>query len=185
MEVSITVDIFKFKKYMEAWYKASDVILDSGSRALYDFLVEYHSRIDWKESHWFPGMRSGDFARQVVEGWQPPTRSGNVIEIRNTFGLLNWKIKGGVITPRRASHLTIPLISEARGFPVAVFSAGTGQRLFRVGRALCRKIGGKVEAVYALSLGVKQYPYPNAMPTGGAMRTVVRSAAKETAKMIE
>lgn len=163
--------------------------LDKAGEFLYDYLVEFHSRTDWREGAWFPGVKEGEFAKKVVEGWQPPTHSGNRVEIRNNFGLLRWKTTGGVITPKRASHLTIPLIPEARGRSVKEFhEASGGQRLFRPGRtgmALCRKIGEKIEAVYALSLGVKQRPYPDAMPGKFETAQAVRASLREAFEAIE
>jgi hypothetical protein len=180
MEVTVRVDIEKFKKYQDAMAQMPDTVRENAAQALWEFLVDFHENTDWKEDHWFPGGRSGEFAKKVVEGWQPPRRSGGVIQIQNTFGLLTWKTTGGVITPQRATHLTIPLIPAARGKLVAEYSSG-GNKLFRAGDALCRKIGKKIEAVYALSLGVRQNPYPKAMPTQGQMNQVVREAAKATA----
>jgi len=177
MEFKVNLNLSRAKSTMEALKKFPEEILDGGSQAIYDYLVEYHSRIDWREGNWFAGPGSGEFQKSVVEGWQPPVRSGNTITIKNTFGLLSWKTTGGIITPRRATHLTIPLISEARHRSVAEFRASTGDRLFRAGDALCRKIGKKIEAVYALSLGVKQNPYPNALPSKHDLWEVIRGVA--------
>jgi hypothetical protein len=184
MQVKIDVDASKFEKWLDYTKQIPRDFLEIGAEALYDFLIEYHSRIDWKEGRWFAGGRSGEFQRQVIQGWQKPVVSGNTVEIKNTFGLLRWKTTGGTITPQRASHLTIPLIPQARGLLVDEYSSTSGQRLFRAGQALCRKVGKKVEAVYALSLGVKQSPYPDAMPSEAEMSKVVMSSLKTVVKRI-
>jgi hypothetical protein len=56
--------------------------------------------------------------------------------------------------------LTIPLISGAKGVRAPNF----GDKLFRAGKALCRKAGEKLEAVYALAQSVTQKPWPGALP---------------------
>lgn len=177
MDVSVQVQVSNLQERLDRIGRLPQEVLEDGSQAIYDFLVEYHSQMDWKGSDWFAGSRSGEFAKSVVQGWQPPRQSGNSVEIRNTFGLLAWKVRGGTITPQRATHLTIPVISESRGLSVAEFSSATGQKLFRAGQALCRKVGQKVEAVYALSLGVRQRPWPDAMPSNQELRRVAQRAA--------
>jgi hypothetical protein len=116
------------------------------------------------------------FADRVVKGWQPPVVSGNRVTVTNTFGLLKHKVTGGTITPIRAQYLTIPLISEAKGKSVAEFRAGSSEPLFRAGNAICRKLGGRLQAVYALSKGVSQSPWPGALPPDEAMALVFTSA---------
>ena len=132
-----------------------------GSQAAYQFLKDYHSKMDWRGPHWIPGgTRSGEFARKVVEGWQQPVISGLSAVIDNNFGLLNWKVTGGTISPKNVKYLTIPLIPAAKGIGVRNF----GGKLFVAGKALCQKIGDKLEAAYALATSVTQKPWPGALP---------------------
>src|ERR1700739_742847 len=84
--------------------------LPVGAEAVYEYLKDYHSQMDWKGPRWMAGAGSGQFALDVVAGWQKPIISGSSAVIRNTFGLLDWKIKGGTIGLRRAKWLTIPVI---------------------------------------------------------------------------
>jgi len=172
MEVSVKFNPERWKRVSENLRQIPDEALEEGGDALYDYLVEYHSKTDWKEGNWFSGYRSGEFRKEVIEGWQNPTRSGNTITIRNTFGLLKWKTTGGVIAPVRAKYLTIPLIPEARHR----LQSELGYPLFKAGMALCRRIGKRIEAVYALSLGVSQNPYPDAMPKHETLQRVARVA---------
>lgn len=179
MEVSIDVDTSRLQNYLEKTSTSLGDIMDVAGEQLYEFLVEYHANIDWKEGRWFPGAKSGQFQGEVVRGWKRPRHTGNTVRIENTFGLLKWKTTGGIITPRRATHLTIPLLSESRGMLVSEYRAAGGSQLFRVGQALCKKVGKRVEAVYALSLGVKQLPYPDAMPPTSELAKITQRAARE------
>jgi len=153
--------------------------LPVGGEAVYEYLKDYHSQMDWKGPRWMPGPASGEFAQNVVNGWQKPTISGSTVVIRNTFGLLDWKIKGGTISIRRAQWLTIPVIPAARGLSAAEYRAATGDVLFIAGRALCHRIGKKIEAVYALTKVVTQFPTKNAMPTNDQLKGVFVGAVLE------
>ena len=150
-----------------------------GGRAVFDFLRDYHSKMDWKGSNWFPGPYSGEFAQNVVAGWQEPVVSGDSVTIRNTFGLLSWKITGGTITPKTAKALAIPLIPAARGLNASEYHAARGGELFREGAALFQVIGRKVEAVYALARSVSQAPWPDAMPPEENIRKVFVEACDQ------
>lgn len=176
--VKIEVDASKFKRQLEKLNRLPVVALEAGGDYLWAYLIEYHSRMDWQGEDWFPGEYSGQFAQKVVEGWQKPTRFGRTIRIRNTFGLLKWKTTGGSIRPKRAPYLTIPLVPEARGKLVGQFASESGERLFKAGNALCRKIGKKIEAVYALSKGVQQFPVARAMPSQHDMEVEVNKGVR-------
>ena len=116
--------------------------------------------MDWRGQRWMPGADSGQFAKNVLEGWQQPKSDGKGgYEIRNTFGLLSWKVTGGTITPKRAQALTIPLV-PAKRVPARAFE----DKLFRAGQALVHKIGNQLEAVYALKKSVTQKSWPGALP---------------------
>jgi hypothetical protein len=161
--------------------KIIDEVLRRSSEEIYQFLKDYHSRTDWKEGRWFPGSQSGQFAEKVVSGWQPPVMHGKSVTITNTFGLLGWKTTGGDITTRGAPYLTIPLIPEARGMSVAQFRSSTGSKPFRAGNAILRRIGRRVEAVYALAKSVSQKPYEKAMPPDADIEEIIdRTVAEVT-----
>jgi hypothetical protein len=156
--------------------------LPVGAEAVYEYLKDYHSQMDWKGPRWMAGAGSGQFAQDVVAGWQKPVISGSSAVIRNTFGLLDWKIKGGTIGLRRAEWLTIPVIPAAKGLSVAEYRAASNEVLFKAGRALCHRIGKKIEAVYALTKTVTQFPTKNAMPTNEALKEVFIGAVLELVK---
>lgn len=74
---------------------------------------------------------------------------------------------GGTIRPKRANHLTIPLIAEARGLYASVYQQNTGRKLFKSpsGKALMEKTeSGGVRAVYALVKSITMGPWPGAVP---------------------
>jgi hypothetical protein len=152
-------------------------VMRRAGQAVTDYLRAYHSKMDWKGSGWIPP--SLGFATEVVKGWQNPVISGNVVTVSNTFGLLKWKVTGGEIHPVRASLLAWPLVSEAKGKSVAEYRASSGVPLFRAGMALCEKQGDRLRAVYALSKGVKQFPWPDAMPTDEALGLIFTTAVNQ------
>jgi hypothetical protein len=158
---------------------ASAAVLQRAGQAVSDYLRRYHANFGnaWRGSHYM--SPSLGFAQKVSAGWQPPVVSGNRVTVTNTFGLLSWKLRGGTITPIRAQYLTIPLIGEAKGKTVAEFRAGSSEPLFRAGNALCRRLGKRLEAVYALSKGVTQAPWPGALPPDEAMALVFTMAVNQ------
>jgi hypothetical protein len=81
-------------------------------------------------------------------------------------------VTGGTITPKTAKALTIPLISAAKGIGARNF----GGKLFVAGKALCQKIGNKLEAAYALAQGVTQAPWPGALPDEQAVQDAFSEA---------
>lgn len=157
--MQISVDTGSALRSLDGIANDKPRLLEAAGESAYGFLRDYHAKMDWRGPRWMPGANSGEFARQVVAGWQPPLISGDTVTITNTFGLLSWKVTGGSITPKSAQFLTIPLIPTAKGVAARDFGP-----LFVAGRALCRKVGKQLEAVYALSKGVTQQPWPGALP---------------------
>jgi hypothetical protein len=157
-----------------------DLLTEAG-QAVYDYLVAYHTKFaeKWKGQRYLgAGVNSGQFARSVVAGWQKPQVSSNRVTIRNSFGLLAWKITGGTIKPTRAQFLTIPLIPAAKGLSAHDFRQGSGLPLFRVGNALMTRIGKRLQGVYALKKRVQQEPWPGALPDDAALKEVFQRAAQ-------
>src|SRR5215471_16915045 len=173
MEIVVKVELSpEFQRQLASLGGLRQEALSIGAEAVYSYLKDYHAQMDWKGPNWFPGPYSGQFASAVVQGWQKPAVSGSTAVIRNTFGLLGWKIRGGTITPKTARALAIPLIPAARGLLASEYPAARGQQLHREGSALFQIIGRKVEAVYALAKSVKQSPWPGAMPTDEEFKSV-------------
>src|SRR5215469_12360219 len=144
MEINVNVTLSpEFTAKLKRLGTIPAELLPIGAEAVYDYLRDYHSKMDWKGPSWFPGPYSGQFAQKVVDGWQKPAVTGETVTITNTFGLLDWKIRGGTITPRTAKALAIPLIPAARGLYASEYSVARGQQLFREGSTLFQVMGGK------------------------------------------
>jgi hypothetical protein len=155
-------------------------------RDVADWLRRYHTRFrqKWQGPRYMAGPRSNLFWQQVVAGWQDPVVTGKRVVITNTFGLLKWKTTGGTITPKRARMLTIPLVPDAKGLTVAEYEAEEGTPLFRAGNALCRRIGKRLEAIYALKESVTQAPWPDAMPPDDEIKKVFTDSVRQQIRNI-
>jgi hypothetical protein len=189
--MQIKIDISRLFQYKLAELRGlSNVVLMQAGRDTADWLRRYHVRFrqKWQGDRYMAGPRSNLFWQQVVAGWQDPVVSGKKVTITNTFGLLKWKTTGGTIVPVRARMLTIPLVPDAKGLSAAEFVAEEGTPLFRVGNALMRRIGKKLEGIYALKDSVVQQPWPGALPEQDEIKQVftdsvrkqIRAIAKQT-----
>ena len=176
MPVVVSIDMSGFDRKI----KAIGGVFSSKQTGddLVSYLRMYHTRFrnKWQGSRYMSGPRSNRFWQEVVAGWQDPEITPGWITIRNTFGLLGWKVTGGVITPQIAKKLTIPLIPDAKGLRAQEFVAEEGTPLFRVGHVLARRIGQRLEAVYALVDSVSQSPWPNAMPSNADIAAVYKQS---------
>jgi hypothetical protein len=191
MEIKIDVKLSAvFRRKLAELSSLGDIVMMQAGRDVADYLRRYHVRFrqKWQGDRYMAGPRSNLFWQQVVAGWQDPVLSGKRVAITNTFGLLKWKTTGGTITPKRAKMLTIPLVPDAKGFSAAEFAADEGTPLFRVGNALMRRVGKKLEGIYALKASVTQAPWEGAMPEQAEIKEVftesvrrqVRAIAKQT-----
>lgn len=193
MQVQVTVQISaELQKSLDR-LGAFDAI-GAAADGVYRYLIDYHSEMDWRGSNWIPGPQSGEFAQNVVKGWQPPEIAGDTARIVNTFGLLAWKVTGGTITPKQAGALTIPLTTAAKGVPAPQFQAGWGlprhpgtgrfisrqaAALVRTGNALSLVLGKQIYPQYALAKSVTQEPWPGAMPEQEAIQQAASQAVSE------
>jgi hypothetical protein len=181
MQVKVQVrESAAFQRKLEELKGLSNVVLMQAGRDVAQYLRTYHTRFrqKWQGPRYMAGPRSNLFWQQVVAGWQDPVVSGKRVTITNTFGLLKWKTTGGDIYPVRARMLTIPLTPDAKGLTAAEFVAEEGTPLFRVGNALMRRIGKKLEAIYALKETVHQEPWPGAMPEDAVLKEVFTDSAR-------
>jgi hypothetical protein len=179
VKVSIQESV-RFKRKLSEIAALSSIVLNQAGRDVADWLRRYHTRFrqKWQGPRYMAGPRSNLFWQQVVAGWQDPVVSGKKVTITNTFGLLKWKTTGGTITPKRARMLTIPLVPDAKGLSAAEYEAEEGTPLFRAGNALCRRIGKRLEAIYALKDSVHQEPWPGAMPPDDEIKKVFTDSVK-------
>jgi hypothetical protein len=180
MEVEVRVDLGPL---LARFRRLADFHpIEVGAQAGYEFLKDYHSKMDWRGDRYLgPGINSGEFARNVVDGWYPPVRTGeNTAVVVNTFGLLAWKITGGTIHAQNAQYLTIPVVAAAKGVAAREYP----EKLFKAGNALCIKLGQQVQAIYALKESVVQQPWPGAMPdTEDIEKAFVRAVRAELRKV--
>ena len=144
-----------------------------GARAANDAAIEHAREINqeggWRGPNYLagPARTPGSFGQNVALGWNFKSASKTGATISNNADFFAFKVTGGTITPKRTSHLTIPMVPEAAGRRVRDYQAATGKTLFRVlgKKALFEaKEGGGVRAVYALVKRVTQKPWPNALP---------------------
>lgn len=141
----------------------------SANNAAIEYHEEFNSQNKWRGSNYIGSgaNKSGDFGQNVALGWNFKSSDENGATISNNADYYAFKVRGGTITPKRVSHLTIPMISEAVGRRAADYSSYTGNRLFRIAgkKALFEadKDGG-VRAVYALVKRAIHRPWPNALP---------------------
>jgi hypothetical protein len=174
MDVEVKVDIKPLLDLFGRLQRFDPLMV--GAQAGYEFLKDYHSKMDWKGDRYLgAGPNSGQFARDIVEGWQAPVRSGqNTATVVNTDGLLAWKVTGGTISAQNVQYLTIPVVADAKGVPARAYP----QKLFRAGNALCIKLGQQVQAIYALKQSVTQQPWPGAMPDDAELEKVFYNAVR-------
>ena len=116
--------------------QASD-LSEQGGRAAVNAAIKYHRKFDqagaWKGPRYLgPGPNEGSsFGSSVASGWSLQSFDRDSATISNDAAYYAFKVTGGTITPRRAKHLTIPLIQEAKGLHASVYQENTGKRLFK------------------------------------------------------
>jgi len=107
--------------------------------------------------------------------------SGSVVNGKITITVKQLGIRqryyGGVITPKKAKRLTIPLRPEARGKRASEF-----RNLYIRGKALGRDVGGSFQALYALVARVNQKADKTVLPDNEKM---LRSANEAVMNWME
>lgn len=163
-----------------------------GGRAARNAVVDYHRRFDqsggWRGKRFADAPSTGSsFGADVAAGWQFRTADETGATISNDADHFAFKVRGGTITPKRVSALTLPMIPEARGRRVADYELMFRTKLFQIRgkNALFERVGGQttgergtrrrtagstqirtssIRAVYALVKSVTQGPWKGAMP---------------------
>lgn len=145
-----------------------------GARAANTAAIEYHQFFNqeggWRGAGYMTGPRrkSGEFGQNIALGWNVSAFNRNGATISNNADYYAFKVTGGRITPKRVSHLTIPMVPEAAGIRVREYESATGNLLFRVlgKKALFEKTdNGGIRAVYALAKEAIHQPWPDALPS--------------------
>ena len=159
-------------------------------RAASNALKKYHFNFNvaggWRVP---PGGGGSDFGEMVVRGWGLPKATSSGVVITNAAPHYAWKIKGGVIRPKRVKSLTIPLVPEARGRFVKTYERVSGNKLFRAAgtNILAEKDDSAkgFRAVYALVKKVTQKPTPGALPNESVYVTpFIESLSKQIARKL-
>lgn len=144
--------------------------------AAIDHHQEFNSEGGWKGANYLsgPGRTPGEFGQNVALGWNFRSADKDGATIANNADYYAFKVRGGVIEPKRVEHLTIPMVPEAAGRRVRDYKAATGSLLFRVlgKKALFEKTeGGGIRAVYALVKEATHKPWPEALPDEETLST--------------
>ena len=143
--------------------------LEHTSRSLVDFLKRYYRKKDAQEPNQLGGERT-HFWKQIARSVQqvPKYNTYNVAIMDYRF---RQKLYGGVIKPKKAKYLTIPMKAASYGQTVNQFQSSTGINLrFRRGRGtnvgvLAGQQGrGGATYYYLLAKSVTQKPWPNTLP---------------------
>jgi hypothetical protein len=146
---------------------------EAGARSAVFEAVDYHDKFNkagkWKGPNYLggPGRDTGDFGANIALGWNFKAADKSGASIANSANHYAFKITGGTIKPKRAKHLTIPMVPEAAGRRVKEYETLTGNRLFRVlgKKALFENTeDGGFRAVYALVKSVTVRPTKGAFP---------------------
>ena len=144
-----------------------------GGRSAANAAVEYHDGFNeaggWRGDNYLGSgaNKTGEFGQNIASGWHFETSDEDGATISNNADYYAFKVRGGTIVPKRASHLTIPMVAEAVGRRAADYSSYTGNRLFQITgkKALFEAVeGGGVRAIYALVKKATQEPWPGALP---------------------
>jgi hypothetical protein len=143
-----------------------------------DWHNAFNQRGGWKGNRYMastaPGVKSGEFGANIAAGWSFSSANPQGAVIVNNAEHYGFRIRGGKITRKRVSWLTIPLVSEAKGIYAKTYQENTGRRLFRprgasgeLKRVLAEKIKGQkgFRSIYALVKIVTLPPFPEGLPT--------------------
>lgn len=145
---------------------------EAGGRGAVVAAIDYHREFDrsggWRGPNYL-GRGTGqgsDFGADVARGWFFKKADAGGAIISNNAEHYAFKVTGGVIRPKRAKALTIPLVAEARGLRAVDYERNTGNELFipRGKSVLAIKTGRTIRAIYALVRQAVHRPWPNALP---------------------
>ena len=146
-----------------------------GGRAAQQAAKEYHK--DFNQAHKWRGPkylgsgagRAGEFGNEIENAWTFEGSDNDGATIANDASFYRHKVYGGVIKPKNAKALTIPLIPEAVGRRAKDYRGNlfmlkgkyekTGDTNF-----LFEIKNDQIRAVYMLKKQVDQKPWPGALP---------------------
>ena len=144
-----------------------------------------------------PGRESSGFGTKVADSWHLSSSDKAGATISNDAPHLRHKVRGGVITPKRVSFLTIPMVPEAHGKRAAQYERDYGTDLFTIkgrnglferakegtesvvnrtygkrknGQKVQISARGHIRMVYALTKRVEHEPWKGALPPEGDIK---------------
>lgn len=155
------------------------------------FSRDFDARGGWRTSKRFPSSGASRFGADVAQGWAFLVADATGALIYNDADHYAFRVRGGMITPKRVQYLTIPLIPEAKGLRAETYVQNTGRKLFTIpgrnalferaegGESVIRRTQGRnrdgsverlrrksgIRAVYALVKSVTMPPMPQSVPT--------------------
>ena len=158
----------EFKQLMDADSPYYDEAMESGANGVRNVLQRHYRKKGFDEPNRLGGRRT-NFWADIARSVQAPAKRFGDWLVAILDPRITQKIKGGPITAKKASALTIPIHKDAHGMRAAVFQAETGIKLFRVktkdgDAVLCGEKDGKVTAYYLLKQSVNQKPWPGSLP---------------------
>ena len=152
------------------------VLNKAGARAATNAAKEYHQEFKdakkWRGKNYLGSGtgRSGEFGDEITQAWTTEGSDAEGAVISNDASFYRHKVLGGIIKPKKAKALTIPLVAEAVGRRAKDYERkyndlfmlkkdyGSGKNfLFEVKN-------DKIRAVYMLLKSVTQDPWPGALP---------------------
>lgn len=156
--------------------KNPDGLLAVLGRDLRNQLVA-HFRLRQKENPNKLGGKRTNFWLQVARSVQNPEVESDSIRISINDPRIEQKIYGGVIRPKRAKALTIPVAPEAYGRTASTLEHELGIKLFMmpghfghgllagvVSKGRGKNAASSVKVFYVLKGSVRQKPDPEALP---------------------
>ena len=137
--------------------------------------LKKHFRSRNKTPNKLGGTRTNFWSRVAESVQSPLSRPGKIV-IPVSHPAIAQKVFGGIITPKKAKNLAIPIDPKAHGksprvFPLLQFAmTRAGVKLLGI------KENGGMKWLYVLKSSITQAPDPKALPTDAEMGTALETA---------
>ena len=142
-----------------------------GGRAAQQAAKKYHK--DFNQAHKWRGPRylgsgagrAGEFGNEIESAWTFEGSDNDGATIANDASFYRHKVYGGVIKPKRAKNLSIPVVADAVGRRAKDYKGDLFFLKTKKGtKGLFEKDGDDIRMVYLLKDKVDQDPWPGALP---------------------
>jgi len=142
-----------------------------GGRAAQQAAKKYHK--DFNQAHKWRGPkylgsgagRAGEFGNEIENAWTFEGSDNDGATIANDASFYRHKVYGGVIKPKRAKNLSIPVVADAVGRRAKDYKGDLFFLKTKKGtKGLFEKDGDDIRMVYLLKDRVDQDPWPGALP---------------------